>query len=337
MKSLFKIVLTGLVGLSVVGCYNDFDNPAPAKIYSDADFSSSQIISVAELKTLYPLEVGGKAVVDKDYVIRGKVISSDEDGNVYKSLYLLDTSCNAGIEIKLTTGNYIMYPVSSMVYVKLQGLTLGDYRCMMSVGKESANTSYANDNIEDAYMIKAHIFPGEQLKAVPSDTLVVNSTNYTTLTDASLGRLIRFEGIESKFGKASWGYKNVFPNYFANSTSFDNTSANDQDANDPKKWSNINEWATWAHSCDRTGEYGRVTTTYYYGSAWFTYNDSSNIAGNYVVRSSGYARFKDRKIPASGAKVDITGIYTRFAKSRTDNGQAAYQLVLNSAKDVVVK
>ena len=106
---------------------NDFDNPAPAKIYTDADFSESQIISVAELKTLYPLEVGGKAVVDKDYVIRGKVISSDEAGNVYKSLYLFDTTCDSGIEIKLTTGNYISYPVSSMVYVKLKGLTLGDY------------------------------------------------------------------------------------------------------------------------------------------------------------------------------------------------------------------
>lgn len=263
------------------------------------------------------------------------VISSDEAGNVYKSLYLFDTTCDSGIEIKLTTGNYISYPVSSMVYVKLKGLTLGDYRCMMSVGKASANSSYANDNIEDAYMIKQHIFAGEQLKAVPTDTLVVNSTNYATLTDASLGRLIRFEGIESKFGVAKWGYKNKFPNYFANSTSFDNTSADDQDASDPKKWSNIDDWATWSHSCDRMGDYGRVTTTYYYGSAWFTYSDTADIAGNYVVRSSGYAKFKFNEIPKSGTKVNITGIYTRFAKSRTENGQAAYQLVLNTDKDVV--
>ena len=35
-----------------------------------------------------------------------------------------------------------------------------------------------------------------------ADTLVVTPASYSTLTDESLGRLIRFEGLESKFGKA---------------------------------------------------------------------------------------------------------------------------------------
>ena len=33
-----------------------------------------------------------------------------------------------------------------------------------------------------------------------ADTLVVTPASYSTLTDESLGRLIRFEGLESKFG-----------------------------------------------------------------------------------------------------------------------------------------
>ena len=68
-----------------------------------------------------------------------------------------------------------------------------------------------------------------------ADTLVVTPASYSTLTDESLGRLIRFEGLESKFGKAGWGYKNTFPNYFANSTSYD--------VNSPG-WTDINDWAT---------------------------------------------------------------------------------------------
>ena len=67
---------------------------------------------------------------------------------------------------------------------------------------------------------------------------MVTKDNYkTAISDAALGRLVRFEGLESKFGTAPWGYKNTFPNYFANSTSYD--------VNSPG-WSDINEWATWA-------------------------------------------------------------------------------------------
>ena len=41
-------------------------------------------------------------VIEDDVVIKGKVISSDAEGNVYKSLYLVDDS--GAIEVKLTTG-----------------------------------------------------------------------------------------------------------------------------------------------------------------------------------------------------------------------------------------
>ena len=151
---------------------------------------------------------------------------------------------------------------------------------------------------------------------------MVTPASYSTLTDESLGRLIRFEGLESKFGKAGWGYKNTFPNYFANSTSYD--------VNSPG-WTDINDWATWA-----TKRVDELTheSTFYYGSAWFTYGDINTLAGNYVVRSSGYCRFRDEKIPADGSVVNITAIYTKF--SQGSDATAAYQLLLNKASDVVV-
>ena len=155
-----------------------------------------------------------------------------------------------------------------------------------------------------------------------ADTLVVNSSNYSTLTDDALGRLVRFESVESVYGKAGWGYQNNFPNYFSSATdNFDWTAG-----------------LGWEPTMAYVATADNGSKSYYYGSAWFSYaSTSSNIAGQYVIRNSGYCRFKADLIPANGDKVDITAIYTRYSPDRVGDSRAAYQLILNSGSDVVRK
>ena len=115
MNRIATIFLAVTASLFFVGCYNDFDTPAPAKVWTDADFSDSKIISIKELKDIfeeaYPgtSGIGQSLTITDDLVIRGKVISSDQAGNVYKSMYLYDESCQSAIEIKVTSGYYITY------------------------------------------------------------------------------------------------------------------------------------------------------------------------------------------------------------------------------------
>ena len=162
-----------------------------------------------------------------------------------------------------------------------------------------------------------------------SSDLVTRDNYRTVLSDDDLGRLVRFEGVESRFGTALWGYKNTFPNYFANSVSYD--------VNSPG-WEDIDQWATWATMRMLPGT---NADTFFYGSAWFTYDaqaagTGTNAApGNYVVRTSGYSQFRDNKIPVSGSVVDLTAIYTKFTNG--SGNYATYQLTLNTDRDVVVK
>jgi len=113
MNRIATIFLAVTASLFFVGCYNDFDTPAPAKVWTDADFSDSKIISIKELKDIfeeaYPgtSGIGQSLTITDDLVIRGKVISSDQAGNVYKSMYLYDESCQSAIEIKVTSGYYL--------------------------------------------------------------------------------------------------------------------------------------------------------------------------------------------------------------------------------------
>ena len=48
MNRIATIFLAVTASLFFVGCYNDFDTPAPAKVWTDADFSDSKIISIKE-------------------------------------------------------------------------------------------------------------------------------------------------------------------------------------------------------------------------------------------------------------------------------------------------
>ena len=348
--------MAAFVGFAAVGCYNDFDMPAPAHVYTDADFADARIMSIKEVKemfyTAYPFAghgaVGKSMKIDENIVIRGKVISSDRANNIYKSLYIFDNEVSdasdaAAIELKLNTGNYIFWPVGTRVYVKLQGLVLGDYRGMLSVGIASQQSNYANNSLT-GIDIDRHVFTGEQLAMTQADTLVVTADNYRSVlrydtndTYMVLGRLVRFEGVRSKFGKAQWGYQNTFPNYFANSTSYDKNSPDILNENIPDElqWRNIDQWATYAAVRDMPTQGVAFKSTPFYGSAWFTYGDLSQIPGNYVVRTSGYARFREHKIPADGTKVDLTAIYTLYTGSYSDGGRDAYQLALNRVEDVV--
>ena len=42
-----------------------------------------------------------------------------------------------------------------VVYIRLQGLVLGNYRTMLSVGVASTNSNYANGNMEDRNTLEA--------------------------------------------------------------------------------------------------------------------------------------------------------------------------------------
>ena len=204
-----------------VGCYEEFNSVAPRPIYDDQTFEKmfpeAEHISIAELKYAFgPLSgtgvnsgwnntkymlIGEDIFVGHDVYIKGKVISNDEEGNVYKSLYIQDET--SGIELKLNNNVGVRYKYGSWVYVRLSGLYLGNYRMMLSLGaapSESWNKAgehkfYANSNIELQEVIDRYVFPGEKdqlnvgaydewLRYAPNvDIITVTRDNYVEVFD----------------------------------------------------------------------------------------------------------------------------------------------------------
>lgn len=352
MRKLINIALVALVGVVAQSCYNDYGIPEEAHIYSDADFSDCEIISIKEFKDYYSYLVASSTtanvqessneIITENWVIRGKVISSDESGNVYKSLYIqdgnIDDGTRAAIELRLFASNYVSYPEGSMVYVKLKGLSIGDYRGMISVGAHSysaTDPSYVHTTIEGKIMISEHIFLGESGEITEDDIYVVDASNYgslyTNTKNNYLACLVRFEGLESAFteyGAAAWTSYS-YPSYFSENSddgmfdwSADLGETDDFWVNPPLAYKGKNPVT------------GSSASYYYYGSSWFTFDrNSSSHTAQFILRLSGYARFKDREIPSNGSKVNLTAILTQYLSS--SGYYTTYQLVTSHDDDLV--
>lgn len=369
-----KIFALLAIALLAVGCYEKFDDVAPRPIYSDssfeAQFPDAEYITIKELKdafgtisntgvnsgwsnTIYKLV--GKDIFDgRDVYIKGKVISNDEEGNIYKSLHIQDHT--AGIELKLNNNVGLRYKYGSWVYVRLSGLYLGNYRMMLSLGgapSESWNKAgehkyYANSNIELQEIIDEHVFAGEPSKLVVGtydawkadpksvDIITVTHENYKTVfpnnkgREQMFGRLIRFEDLECRYAGVpnqdgvtnpamkSGSFENIYPSWLYT---------------DPRP-TVTKGWYQWAFKEEITGRS-------LYGSVLFTYDPTATVCsanGVYALRTSGYSRFARRNVCKDGEKATITAIYGIYAQ-RSDyvgnaDDYASYQLTISSFSDI---
>ena len=374
MKS-HKIAFALLVGVLAAGCYNDFDTPGPRKLYTDDDMAQLglQQVSIKTVKGWFTEAFGGisgtgtnnngwentktlkfgdltpdeaqfislKGRPDaSDKYIKGKVISSDRQGNIYKSLYIYDGT--AAIELKLYNGLYLDYLLdldnmkSQWVYVRLDGLYLGNYRMMLSIGgapSDGINTAgthkyYANSNLDNPRVAKLNVFAGEYVPLEASDILEVDASNYTSLGEDQLGRLVRFKGIKVRYA----GYPNQdgVTNPPLKSGTSSSSSENPYPSWIVTDWGTprFGAWYRWAYNRDNVRLYASVL---------ISYNDAATStaeAGIYGVRTSGYSQFAMKPIPKDGAVGDVLGIYGVYG---TQWNYAQYQISVSRIEDLAFK
>ena len=374
MKSL-KIAFALLAGVLAAGCYNDFDTPGPRTLYTDDDMAQLglQQVSIKTVKGWFTEAFGGisgtgtnnngwentktlkfgdltpdeaqfislKGRPDaSDKYIKGKVISSDRQGNIYKSLYIYDGT--AAIELKLYNGLYLDYLLdldnmkSQWVYVRLDGLYLGNYRMMLSIGgapSDGINTAgthkyYANSNLDNPRVAKLNVFAGEYVPLEASDILEVDASNYTSLGEDQLGRLVRFKGIKVRYA----GYPNQdgVTNPPLKSGTSSSSSENPYPSWIVTDWGTprFGAWYRWAYNRDNVRLYASVL---------ISYNDAATStaeAGIYGVRTSGYSQFAMKPIPKDGAVGDVLGIYGVYG---TQWNYAQYQISVSRIEDLAFK
>jgi hypothetical protein len=297
MKKMF-LALSMLSVMLLSGCYSTFE--APAK-YTPSKMTANTTIKA--LKALYKVptttsEYSGTLVTDS-LVISGVVISSDKEGNLYRTLYIQDET--GGIEIKIgKSGLYNDYPVGMRLNVLCKDLMLGSYGTMIGIGWNDETKQYETAYIDVQRIIDTHIFRGE-MEGAPTPVEISTSAG---ITSSNVGKLVKIVGAKVRSVTAT------------SLSSGAKVETNGTVYIDGISYA-MSTWAVSASSTIGNGTAYSGNQNYYVGTRYL------------VVRTSGYSKFADETAPAIGSTVDMTGILTIY--------NSTYQLVLNSSSDVVVK
>ena len=130
------LMLSVLILLScVVG--DDYDVPVINEVEPDLEGS----VKVSFKTALEAYQYGGSDFVTDDY-IEAFVVSSDREGNIYKSIYVqdLEESPESALRIDVDMANtYLKYEVGRKIYIKLKGLAIDRVNGVLVLGVKSSS------------------------------------------------------------------------------------------------------------------------------------------------------------------------------------------------------
>jgi len=123
----FGSILTAFLAAFVItSCNKKFDEPP---VYTDPGVTANTTI-----KQLRALSTGYGVFneITTDIIISGQVVANDKSGNIYKEIYIQDTT--AGIALQLdATGLYNSYPLGREVFVVCKGLYVANESGMIKL------------------------------------------------------------------------------------------------------------------------------------------------------------------------------------------------------------
>lgn len=212
MKSIIKNLSLGLLAASALAgftaCQDDIDAPKQIEEVPVAALKpNSTILEVKEKfwkdVTPYCDQIGTKEN-GEHYIIRGRVISNDYAGNIFKSLYVQDET--AAMPLSINSYNlYLGYRVGQEVVIDLTGLYIGRYYGLEELGYpqwSDRDNSYQPVFMQPGFL-EGHIERNGLPQPEKIDTLLIPSiaalnSNATTpeYLQKMQGQLVRINNVK---------------------------------------------------------------------------------------------------------------------------------------------
>lgn len=174
MKRHNLISILSIIALSLIisSCQKEYEAPefsAPEYHGKAANHTISDITAMHNLSSSSPDSI---CAWNETFIVQGIVVSSDEGGNYYKSMVVQDET--GGIEIELDkNGLYNDFPVGQKVYIKCNGLVVGDYGGMYQMGWiYEGSVGRINSRYIGNYIFKSGV-PSK--KDIPQPKLITSS------------------------------------------------------------------------------------------------------------------------------------------------------------------
>jgi hypothetical protein len=185
LKTTGLLIMAALFSGTFSSCKKTFDQPP---VEPTGTLTANH--TIADLLALYPNAYTSNPVVvqyNTDFIIEGVVTADDRSGNFYKTIVIQDAT--AGMQL-LLNGNslYNDYPIGRKVYIKVNGLVLGNYNGALQLGGYIDNST----NPPSVGGIQPALFNTIITKGTLGNTVTpVDVMDISTLDNTYQNRLIR--------------------------------------------------------------------------------------------------------------------------------------------------
>lgn len=179
-------------GAALTSCQNDFDLPPIPEPKATMEANTT----IADVKAKYwqdaanYYETVGKNADGTDIIVKGRVISSDATGNIYKSMVIQDETGALAFSIN-QTGLNNTYRVGQELVVNLTELGIGKYAALQQVGGYGEYNGTPQVSFMDYTLFQEHAelngFPKPEFKYVGADAARPESEMYCL--EADMGKL----------------------------------------------------------------------------------------------------------------------------------------------------
>ena len=179
------IILT-VIAAVLAGCNLEPDVAPMPTFIGEANTTIAELLA---MHTIGSEDSFDSIPVGSNIVICGYVTTSDEWGNNYKYINIEDST--GGIQIKIDNkALYHKYRVGQRVYVKCDGLVLGDYRKLPQLGL------WANGSMQAIPSFKTYlyIFPDGAPADIQPSFVMTSIPSANDIPATQYNRLVRLEG-----------------------------------------------------------------------------------------------------------------------------------------------
>lgn len=178
-----NLLLITLVALCVSGCSNRADEPTLSPTLPVATLTIAQLHDYASTV--------GAVTIDHDAIIHGRVTSSDEASNFYRSLTVEDDT--GGVEVLIARYNlHTHYPEGLKVALRLSGCAMGYEYGVLQLGQRGVTPEeYDVEYIESPELIDRVVVRSDDIAP-----RIAQRRHITELNEATCGMFVRIDSLQ---------------------------------------------------------------------------------------------------------------------------------------------
>ena len=194
-----------VLAMGVSSCAKYEPVPEDKGILTEAEADAlTPVMSIADFKSIFDVKDALFTInyvdTESDLYIRGRVITTDESGNIYKYLVMQDTRTGDALKVSVDAGSLSgAIPMGQEIAINCKGLVVGRYADMVQLGVETYNVS--KGRIEpgripfNEFLARVQYIGKPDVNKILCDSMTIAELNSRINDETLYGRLVYIENV----------------------------------------------------------------------------------------------------------------------------------------------